>query len=261
MILRRVIQHVKKQEWTAIWIDLVIVVVGVFIGIQVANWNESRLEAKRSHGFLERISSDLEKELASIDKSLDYVGHSLANGEAALAWAEDGKLTEGSAWKTVLAFYQASRIQPYSPVDTTYQEMRSAGELGLVRDNEMRTALTEYYVSSTLARADYILKLNPQYRGHVRGLTPFRITRYISSECFDLAAVSTKPCAAPVDEATSREILRRYTDDPSLQIELTYWLDSAYLQLGILRKFRADCVKLKQRIDAQIGGLPKESSP
>lgn len=255
MILRRVIQHVKEQEWTAIWIDLVIVVVGVFIGIQVANWNESRLEAKRSLGFLERISSDLEKELASIDNSLNYIGHSLANGEAALAWAEGGKLTEGSAWKTVLAFYQASRIQPYSPVDTTYQEMRAAGELGLVRDSGLRTALTEYYVSSTLARADYILKLNPQYRGHVRGLTPFGITRYISSECFDLAVVSTKPCAAPVDEATSREVLRRYTDDPSLQIELIFWMDSAYLQLGILRKFRADCVKLKQRIDAQIVGV------
>lgn len=48
-----------------------IVVVGVFIGIQVANWNESRLEANRSNGFLERISSDLERELASIDNSLN----------------------------------------------------------------------------------------------------------------------------------------------------------------------------------------------
>ena len=41
MILRRVIHHVRNQEWTAIWIDLVIVVVGVFIGIQVSNWNEA----------------------------------------------------------------------------------------------------------------------------------------------------------------------------------------------------------------------------
>ena len=41
MLLRRVIAHVRRQEWTAIGIDLVIVVVGVFIGIQVANWNES----------------------------------------------------------------------------------------------------------------------------------------------------------------------------------------------------------------------------
>ena len=34
MILRRVIQHVKKQEWTAIAIDFCIVVLGVFVGIQ-----------------------------------------------------------------------------------------------------------------------------------------------------------------------------------------------------------------------------------
>lgn len=35
MLLRRVISHVRKQEWTAIGIDFVIVVVGVFVGIQV----------------------------------------------------------------------------------------------------------------------------------------------------------------------------------------------------------------------------------
>ena len=35
MLLRRVIQHVRQQEWTAIGIDFVIVVMGVFIGLQV----------------------------------------------------------------------------------------------------------------------------------------------------------------------------------------------------------------------------------
>ena len=35
MILRRVIGHFRRQEWTAIAIDFVIVVVGVFVGIQV----------------------------------------------------------------------------------------------------------------------------------------------------------------------------------------------------------------------------------
>jgi hypothetical protein len=43
MLLRRIIEHVKVQNWTAIVIDFVIVVVGVFIGIQVSNWNEGRL--------------------------------------------------------------------------------------------------------------------------------------------------------------------------------------------------------------------------
>lgn len=43
MLLRRVIEHVKAQNWTAVALDFVIVVVGVFISIQVANWNDARL--------------------------------------------------------------------------------------------------------------------------------------------------------------------------------------------------------------------------
>lgn len=35
MILRRVIQHVRQPEWTAIFIDFLIVVFEVFMGIQV----------------------------------------------------------------------------------------------------------------------------------------------------------------------------------------------------------------------------------
>jgi hypothetical protein len=42
MLLRRVIENVKAQTWLAVSLDFVIVVVGVFIGIQVANWNDAR---------------------------------------------------------------------------------------------------------------------------------------------------------------------------------------------------------------------------
>jgi hypothetical protein len=42
MILRRILAHFRKQEWTAIALDFVIVVMGVFVGIQVSNWNAAR---------------------------------------------------------------------------------------------------------------------------------------------------------------------------------------------------------------------------
>ena len=42
MLLRRITKHVKDQNWFAVGIDFVIVVVGVFIGLQVANWNDDR---------------------------------------------------------------------------------------------------------------------------------------------------------------------------------------------------------------------------
>ena len=47
MILRRLTEHLKQQHWTAIGIELVIVVLGVFLGMQVSNWNEERVARAR----------------------------------------------------------------------------------------------------------------------------------------------------------------------------------------------------------------------
>lgn len=40
MLLRRVIEHVRAQNWTAVGLDFVIVVVGVFIGEGVVHGAE-----------------------------------------------------------------------------------------------------------------------------------------------------------------------------------------------------------------------------
>ncbi|MDZ7629063.1 MAG: hypothetical protein U5J99_11755 [Parvularculaceae bacterium] len=39
MLLRRVIDRVRAQNWRAVAIDFVIVVLGVFVGLHVNNWN------------------------------------------------------------------------------------------------------------------------------------------------------------------------------------------------------------------------------
>ena len=52
MILRRVFEHIRPQAWTAIVIDLVIVVLGVFIGTQVSNWNTERETRQRRRNVI-----------------------------------------------------------------------------------------------------------------------------------------------------------------------------------------------------------------
>ena len=63
MILRRVMAHVKAQNWFAVAIDFVIVVVGVFIGIQFSNWNEARGERAQAHEDRQRLIADLKTRL------------------------------------------------------------------------------------------------------------------------------------------------------------------------------------------------------
>ena len=64
----------------------------MFVGIQVSNWNESRLEQERARGYLERIQVDLQDDIGELgrgerERGADRVaGHAaaLAQGELAL---------------------------------------------------------------------------------------------------------------------------------------------------------------------------------
>ncbi len=59
MILRRVAQHVKDQNWTAIGTDFLIVVTGVVIGFQVTAWGQARSDAVREQTYLRQLTADL----------------------------------------------------------------------------------------------------------------------------------------------------------------------------------------------------------
>ena len=62
MILRRLTQSLKDQNWTAIAIEFVLLVLGVFLGIQVGNWNQQREQRSKADTFSARLREDLRHE-------------------------------------------------------------------------------------------------------------------------------------------------------------------------------------------------------
>jgi hypothetical protein len=67
MILRRITNHVKSQNWFAVGIDFGIVVLGVFIGLQVQEWSQDKATAKRQEALALEIASDLKQDLQNVD--------------------------------------------------------------------------------------------------------------------------------------------------------------------------------------------------
>ena len=239
MLLRRVIQHVRKQEWTAIGIDFVIVVVGVFVGIQVANWNEARADEARAQAYLARIHVNLEADLLSIQRREAMWRQVIAYGKGAIRYAETGELVEGSAWKTVLAFYQASQLWQWVTSDSTYQEMRSGGELGLIRDPGLRDALSQYYLENGSGTA-YLFMLQPEYRKIVRGLTPSVVADHIWAKCWQQPVPLEQyllDCDSPVSEAQAQAVLDGYLKDPNLLPELRFWLANQGVALSVIGNY------------------------
>jgi len=58
MILRSITRHVREQNWFAVWLDLVIV--GIFVGLEISNWNETRKLAVQENFFLEQVDEEID---------------------------------------------------------------------------------------------------------------------------------------------------------------------------------------------------------
>ena len=70
MLLRRLSQSLKDQNWTAISIEFVLLVLGVFLGIQVANWNSERENRLRERTYLATLAEDIRSDVVEIDRIL-----------------------------------------------------------------------------------------------------------------------------------------------------------------------------------------------
>ena len=55
MILKRLRNEAGRQNWFGVVVDLAILVLGVFLGIQVSNWNQDRLDRAEGREYREQI--------------------------------------------------------------------------------------------------------------------------------------------------------------------------------------------------------------
>jgi len=143
MILRRISEQVRKQQWTAIAIEFVIVVLGVFLGLQVENWNQGRLESERELEMLGRLA----EEFNAVEADLVQVVEQFARTERSTATVI-GAIRLGRPDADEQAFKNALRDTQYvwdaPSLSVTYTELVGTGALSRLADPELRHALTRY---------------------------------------------------------------------------------------------------------------------
>lgn len=141
-------QHVKDQDRFAVGIDFMIVVIGVFIGIQVANFNSARIEAARADSYLQRLHRDVSDDMVMLQPRQALWARQIQLGREALAAGELPAAEQKRAWAIIRAFHHASNSVPLHLRDGTYADMVSAGQLGLIAGTDLRDRATLYYTSS-----------------------------------------------------------------------------------------------------------------
>ncbi len=144
MLLRRVTEHVRSQNWFAVFLDFLIVVVGIYIGLQASAWQESRQDRQREGEILERLRADFEAIGAEVEVAVKYHQEIIDGMNAVLAASEAGFVADEDRERFVAGLDGALKYHGGSNTSSTYVDILSSGQTFLIENSELRSALSDY---------------------------------------------------------------------------------------------------------------------
>ncbi len=162
MILRRFILHIQDQNWFAVGLDVLVVIVGIFLGMQVTEWNDERKQSQLEAQYLVLLQRDLESINASLQAQLDHEQRVISIAPVALDYInelDNQVVVDVAKLGTFLTQIWGRRtLSLQSPIFT---ELTSTGRVAIIQDSELRNRIVGYF--QILDRTELIVDKNNSY--------------------------------------------------------------------------------------------------
>ncbi len=253
MILSRIAKHLREQNWTAVGIELLIVIIGVFIGAQASNWNEERKVRDGERVFLERVRSEMAGDLDDTKGKIAYVTAVLdASGRTDRFIRADRPCqlrVSGDCWRVLIDFFVASQWGGLAPERGVYEALRGST---YPYDFELKRSLLKTYMAFHEGAE---LNVPSEYRGHVRKLIPLDVQRafWACNRGFGVDRTIDPACPAAVSDAEAGAIVERLRKDEALLGELTFNAAHLDTMARMMAIWTTETRALIVRLDRKLG--------
>jgi hypothetical protein len=144
MILRRITEQVKTQNWFAVGIEFVIVVVGVFVGLQAQDWSTVRAERSAEHAAIERLIVEYKLNLELLDEDKEKSQKTMAATERLLTMISSEPAVVIADEVLAQTFLDCLTNPKFVPTLGTTNSLVASGDLRLIDDPEIQRMLTQW---------------------------------------------------------------------------------------------------------------------
>lgn len=141
MLFRRTLDQLKERNWGMAVFEFALVVVGIFLALQVDNWNSERKDRIDERRFMQRLHDDVLRAEELTDRvrerRLTVLGSLNAAADVLLGRIQRAALNDDECRAIgVSSFFSVSASSLPS-----LAELSGTGRLGIIRSAELRTAL------------------------------------------------------------------------------------------------------------------------
>jgi hypothetical protein len=208
--------------------EIMLVVIGILIALQINNWNQNRINKQLESKYCKRLLEDIREDKIMLQTTLDYSNQVIAHAKNAIAVFENSTDSNSDPVNNLIDMYQASQLQDPNSAASTYKELIASGQINLIQNDSLKTALIRYYEIDWTEAIIFILA--NKYRENLRGLMPYDIQTEIRSKCGDIyikyennyVISLPKTCEVIIDPNVAKSVVEVLIKDESLKKDLRY---------------------------------------
>lgn len=137
--------------------EIALVVIGILIALSINNWNQKQNEIKSETLSLNNLVLDLEEQATILEDYIQYESTYAENGVSVLKhYAKHKAFKKVDSILSKLNSLTSRRS--FNPINTTFEELISTGNIGLIRNESIKRSIIRYY--NELEKSSLIISNN-----------------------------------------------------------------------------------------------------
>ena len=208
--------------------EIVLVVIGILIALQINNWNEGRKQVKQGKEYINEFYKDVEDDIIYLESIINRLKQQKSNsGKVLDVFESKGKYVADS-----VAFISQNIITnmaiPVNRPKNTYDELKATGMLGIISNDSVISKVKEFYEVYD-HRINQFLETPAQAR---------RENRTTFQECLDKSSIDRYEKGETGKKQYNASWFECYLNNKKAEIEVGIIYSTSYWQIKNLNNVK-----------------------
>jgi len=134
-----------KEMWPAYLIEIVVIIFGISITLALEAWRDQSKENELENIYQGNLLADIEVDVQSLRSVREYSNHIVSHGNELMGFSRNPQNKEITPARVVEDVRAILSRPKFLSSDATFSDLKSSGNLHLLKDIQLKSMLFEYY--------------------------------------------------------------------------------------------------------------------
>lgn len=145
LMLKRIAAYIRNHDWFAVVVEILVIMIGLMLALQLDRWREHREELDLEYVYIQRLANDIATDIPDIEYAIELQSMRRELVHLLMDVAENPDAALEQPVLFLGAVDQAAYTYTPTLTNHTFENLRTTGDMRLIRSVAVKDKLFEYY--------------------------------------------------------------------------------------------------------------------